>query len=135
LSGNNEVPYYNQIALGYRGDLVRGYDPYVINGENFTLFKSGIKYAIVQPKSFNVPVGLPQSFTRIPYALYANLFFDTGYVRDKRFYQNNPLSNKWLYSYGAGLDFVTYYDLVLRGEFAITGNGKSGIFLHLTAPI
>jgi len=38
-------------------------------------------------------------------------------------------------SYGAGLDFVTYYDLVLRGEFAITGNGKSGIFLHLTAPI
>lgn len=135
LSGNNDVPFYNQIALGYRGDLVRGYDPYVINGENFVLFKSLIKYAIIQPKSFNIPVGLPQSFTRIPYALYANLFFDAGYVRDKRFYQNNPLSNKWLYSYGAGLDFVTYYDLVLRGEFAFTGNGKSGIFLHLTAPI
>lgn len=72
------MPFYNQIALGYRGDLVRGYDPYVINGENFALFKSLVKYAIIQPKSFNIPVGLPQSFTRIPYALYANLFLMQG---------------------------------------------------------
>ena len=41
--------YYNQIALGYRGDLVRGYDPYVINGENFTLLKVELNMLTVQP--------------------------------------------------------------------------------------
>ena len=135
VSGLNDVPFYNQIALGYRGDLLRGYDPYVINGENFVLFKSGIKYTIIKPDAIKLPVDLPNSFTRIPYAMYLNLFFDSGYVRDRRFGALNPLANQWLYSYGAGLDVVTYYDLVIRGEFAITKKGNSGIFLHLTAPI
>lgn len=135
LSGENDVPFYNQQALGYEGDVIRGYDKYVINGENFALFKTGLKYNIIKPGAYNLPVGLPESFTKIPYALYANLFFDAGYVRDKRFYAGNPLSNTWQYSFGAGLDFVTYYDLVLRGEFAVNKLGNTGIFFHLTAPI
>ena len=135
LSGQNDVPFYNQQALGLEGDVIRGYDKYVINGENFALFKTGLKYNIIKPGVFKMPVGLPESFTRIPFALYANLFFDAGYVKDKRFYYGNPLSNTWQYSFGAGLDFVTYYDLVLRGEFAVNKLGNTGIFFHLTAPI
>lgn len=135
ISGQNDVPFYNQQALGFEGDVIRGYDKYVINGENFALFKTGLKYNIIKPASYTVPIGLSESFTKIPYALYANLFFDAGYVKDKRFYQGNPLSNTWQYSFGAGLDFVTYYDLVIRGEFAVNKLGEKGIFLHLTAPI
>ncbi|MBS1764590.1 MAG: hypothetical protein JSS90_06455 [Bacteroidetes bacterium] len=135
LSGINDVPFYNQQALGYEGDVIRGYDRYVINGENFALFKTGIKYNIIKPRAIHLPVGLPESFTKIPYSLYANLFFDAGYVRDKRFYYGNPLSNSWQYSFGAGLDFVTYYDMVIRAEFAVNKLGNTGFYFHLTAPI
>ena len=45
-------------------------------------------------------------------------FADMGYVNDKRYATANPLANNWLHSYGAGLDFVTYYDKVLRLEYS-----------------
>lgn len=52
--------------------------------------------------------------------------------------QNDPtsvLQNSLLYGTGVGIDFVTYYDKVLRVEYGINGLGESGLFLHLVAPI
>ncbi len=135
LSGQNDVPFYNQQALGYGGDLLRGYEYYVINGENFALLKTNIKLTLVRPGTIQVPINITKRFTKVPYALYLNAFGDAGYVRDRRFSKNNPLSNSWQYSYGAGLDYVTYYDIVLRVDFAINKFGESGFFIHLTAPI
>ncbi len=135
VSGQNDVPYYNQLALGYGGDLLRGYEYYVINGENFALFKTNLKFTLVKPGNIELPVNLTRRFTKIPYALYINAFSDAGYVRNKRFSQNNPLSNSWQYSYGVGLDYVTYYDIVLRLDLAVNKFGESGFFIHLTAPI
>lgn len=134
-SDSNPVPYFYQNALGYSGDLLRGYEYYVINGENYALFKSGLKFTVIKPKSIFLKAVPLQKFNRIPYALYTNLFVDAGYVNDKRFASTNPLSNQWLYSFGAGLDFVTYYDLVIRIDYAFTKQKEHGLFLHLTAPI
>ena len=36
------------------------------------------------------------------------------------FTDDNPYNNKMLYSWGLGIDFVTYYDMVLRFEYAFT---------------
>lgn len=135
LSDNKPVPYFYQNALGYGGDLLRGYEYYVINGENYALFKSGIKFTIIKPKIFNIEKIPLQKFNKIPYSLYVNLFSDAGYVKDKRFPSTNPLANQWLHSYGLGLDFVTYYDLVIRIDYSFNKLKEHGIFLHLTAPI
>jgi outer membrane protein assembly factor BamA len=134
-SGNSDIPFYNQMALGYRNDIIRGYENYVITGENYCLFKTGIKYTLIKPADVNIPVRVGKRFSRIPYSLYVNIFADAGYVRNKRFYANNLLSNSWQYSSGIGFDFVTYYDIVLRTDFAINKFGNSGFFIHLTAPI
>jgi hypothetical protein len=49
--------------------------------------------------------------------------------------QDNPLVNASLFGYGAGIDFVTYYDVVISLNFAMNMKGEPGLFLHFIAPI
>ena len=37
--------------------------------------------------------------------------------------------------YGVGLDFVTYYDKVIRVEFSTNKLNEFGFFLHFVQPI
>jgi hypothetical protein len=66
------------------------------------------------------------------------VFFDAGYVNDKfqqyRVY-NNTLVDKMMYSTGAGIDFITYYDKVLRFDYSFNGVGDRGLFIHWKAAI
>jgi len=39
------------------------------------------------------------------------------------------------YSWGFGIDFVTYYDMVLRFEYAFTSNHTNGFFIAFGMPI
>ena len=59
---------------------------------------------------------------------------DCGYVVNK-FTVNNPYDNKMLYSWGLGIDFVSYYDLILRFEYAFTSIGTNGFFIAFGMPI
>ena len=74
-------------------------------------------------------------FSTVPYAFYLNAYFDEAYVHDDQFKQLNFLSNAWESGYGAGIDFVTYYDMVFRFEYSFNKLGESGFFIHFTAPI
>ncbi len=133
LSTNDQPPYYVQRALGY-GDYVRGYEYYVIDGQSFALLKTNIHYQLVRPNvhKFN---GLGnEKFNTLPYAFYLSLFADAAYVSDKFYYQLNPLTNSWLIGGGVGLDFVTYYDIVLRFEYSVNRMGETGFYVHLSAP-
>ena len=78
-----------------------------------------------------------QKFSRAPYALYLNLFCDMGYVYydGKPDSGSNDLRNSLLVGYGTGLDFTTYYDIVIRLEASMNIKGKPGIYLHFMAPI
>ena len=75
---------------------------------------------------------------------YANLFVDMGYVYA---YQQiaygfndtslpfNSLQNTFMMGYGLGLDFTTYYDVVIRVEGSMNLLGKPGVYIHFIAPI
>jgi hypothetical protein len=63
------------------------------------------------------------------------VFYDAAYVRDRQFGDTSPLSNRYLHGMGAGIDYVTYYDLVFRVEYSWNREGEHGLFLHFTAPI
>ena len=39
---------------------------------------------------------------------------------------NNFLVNKLMYSFGVGIDFVTYYDKILRFDYSLNALGESG---------
>ncbi len=69
-------------------------------------------------------------FDKIHYALYTNIFFDMGYVRNKINYEYNSLINKLLFGTGTGLDLGTHYDLVLRLEYTVNRLGKTGFYIH-----
>lgn len=76
-----------------------------------------------------------KKFSTMHYALYSNVFFDCGYVKDIYFKRNNQLNNTFTYGMGIGLNFVTYYDKVLRVEYSITKQKEHGLFIHFIAPI
>ncbi|HOS47496.1 MAG TPA: POTRA domain-containing protein [Bacteroidia bacterium] len=127
----DDAPYSNQRALGYGNDYIRGYDYYVMNGQNFALFRSNFKYTLMPTKVYKAPIIRSDKFRLIPVSMYLNAFFDAGYVSDRQYAEFNPLNNSWQYSYGIGYDYVTYYDLVFRFEFAINRLNESGLFFHI----
>ncbi len=69
--------------------------------------------------------------------MYVSLFCDVGYVRESErlaLEQRNNLSNSILIGRGLSLDFITYYDKILRIEFSVNKLGEKGIFLHFSNP-
>lgn len=128
-------PYYLQQGLGFRGDLVRGYENFVIDGQHFGVLKSNFKFALLPSRVGRIGFIPSEKFSLIHYALYVNFFTDLGYVHDSYFYKGNPYSNNFLAGSGIGLDLVTYYDKVFRTEFAVTRHGDVGVHFHLIAPI
>lgn len=128
-------PYYHQRALGF-STYVRGYEYYVIDGQSYVLFKSSLKYQLMKPRTYNVKFLPVEKFNMFHVAIYGGIFCDGGYVQNRSTQpvHANTLADQWLYSFGAGLDFVTYYDLVFRFECAVNHLGESGYFLHMGAP-
>lgn len=135
LSGQSEAPYFNQRGFGFNNDFVRGYEYYVVPGQNFVLTRNSFKFALIPTQVVTLPFSKLEKFRTIPFAFYLNANFDAGYVRDRQFEETNPLANKWQYGYGLGIDYVTYYNLVFRLEYSINKFGEKGFYLHFTAPI
>ena len=133
-SGDNH-PYYYQVNMTYKKDFIRGYDLYTLKGDQMYYFRSNIKYELVKPNIKKAKEGKEKNkFKNIQYAFYLNAFADCGYVVND-YTENNPYNNKMLYSWGLGLDFVTYYDMVLRFEYAFTSIGTNGFFFGFGMPI
>jgi len=77
-------------------------------------------------------------FNKIPVSVYLNAYTDLAYTVDNSDVStlyNNTFVNTFLFSYGVGIDFVTYYDKVIRVDFSVNKYGEYGVFLHLKAPI
>ncbi len=132
---NDKVPFYIARGLGFNNDFVRGYEPYMISGSNFIVFKSNIKWQLYNPRVYKLKFLPFEKFNTFNHAFYLNLFVDAGYIKDKVYVSSNQLGNQLLLGYGIGLDFVTYYDKVLRMEFSTNKKGQSGIYLSFIAPI
>jgi len=126
--------YYFNRALGF-SDLVRGYEYYVIDGQNYFLAKANLRYQLIKPNVFHAPINAFKKFRSFSYALYVGPFIDAGYVQDNYFAKLNPLSNQLLIGGGFGIDVVTYYDYVFRMEFSVNKLNQPGIYLHFNAPL
>ncbi len=133
-AGTN-VPYYLSKGLGYGKNFLRGYEYYVIDGQDYVLLKSNIKFELMPKKVAHLGFIPLNKFSTIPYAFYLNLYADGGYVNDDLYAVKNLLNNSWQYGYGGGIDFVTYYDMVFRFEYSINKLGETGFFVHFTSPI
>jgi len=134
VSTSAHQPYFIERGLGFGNDFVRSYEYYVIDGQNFVLLKSNIKFEVIPTRIKKINFIPTKKFSTLFYALYLNVLADIAYV-DNKGIGNNTLPNSTLFGTGIGLDFVTYYDKVLRVEYSINKMGECGFFLHFVAPI
>lgn len=125
-----QQPYYNSRALGYEEDFVRGYEYYVIDGQDFAMARAFGRYAFVN-RDFDMDKMMPISaFKSLPFRLYAKLYTDHGYVHAPYHSEGNDLTNTYLRSIGTGLDFVFYHDYVMRLEYSLNHRLQHGFYIH-----
>jgi outer membrane protein assembly factor BamA len=125
-------PYFHQRALGF-SNYIRGYEYYVIDGQSYALSKVSLRYQVLKPTVYRVPWLPVEKFNTFHVAIYTGIYADAGYVRDNAsaVSDHNYLANTLLYGYGAGIDFVTYYDVIIRVEYSFNRQGENGFFLHM----
>ncbi len=127
------MPYALGRGLGYN-EFLSSYENYVIDGTDYFITKYNLKFQVVRPTTWTVPFVKMEQFNKVHYALYFNIFADAGYVNNIFPDPTNTMVNDWQFSTGIGLDFVTYYDQVLRIDYAINKYGEHGLFFHIETP-
>ena len=130
-SPNKDLPYIYSNALGYR-DLVRGYEHYVVNGSGYFVLNNEVRRKIADWK-IRMPYYIPSQFNPAPLKIYLKAYYDVGYVNSPPNTNMNVLPNHTLQGYGAGLDFISFYDSILRIEYSFNNLGQNELFLHYLA--
>lgn len=123
-------PFYNQQLFGYGDMFLRGLEYYVVDGV------AGAVGRVTERKQFLSVTFKPKlkkkELAPIPFKFYAKVFADAGYG-----YNPNPgtsiLNNKFLHTWGVGLDVVSLYDAVFKFEYSYNQLGQSGLFFHVQA--
>lgn len=131
LSTPNTQPYSETKGLGFGNDIIRGYELYVIHGQNYIVNKTSLKKVLLagSTEMKNFPL---EQFKHFPYAFYLKSYFDIGYSSNTQDYEGNQLlADKLLFGGGLGLDIVTMYDLVVRLEYSWNSIGENGFFFHI----
>ena len=118
ISFPEKQAFYNTRGLGYFQELVRGYELYVVDGNSFFLARNNLKYQLINTNIHFKFLKIKQ-FNTVPIGIYPNVFFDYGYVQSFNVSENkSKLANRSIYGGGFGLDFVTYYNMVIRFNYA-----------------
>lgn len=136
-SSSEDIPYYFKKNLTSGSDFIRGYDYYALRGDEMYYFRNNFKYELIKPnvKKPRKEKYKESKFRNVPYAFYLNAFADAALMVDEMDQGANPYNNEFIYSWGLGVDFISYYDLVLRFEYAFTSVGKHGFYFGFGMPI
>jgi hypothetical protein len=120
-------PYFSNGLMGATDFYMRGLEYYVIEGVAGGVGRATIKNEIV---SFNIknPVS-SKTHDKIPFRVFLKAYGDLGYSYTPN-YGISRLNNKLLRTWGAGIDIVTFYDVVLRFEYSFNQLGDQGMFFH-----
>ncbi len=128
VSFPDKQPFFNQRGLGFDLDYLRGYEFYVIDGQNFGMFRTAFKYKLFHTK-FRNPLLKAKQFNTIPLTVFLKTYGELGYVKDDYYKDTNPLSNQLLKSAGFGIDILTFYDLVASLEYTRNGLNDWGFYV------
>jgi len=132
-SFRKDVPYFHQKGLGYN-EYMSGYESYLIDGTDYAIGKQILQYMVIKQHNVKIPFINFEQFTKLHYSMFIKVFADQGYVFNSNPVPDNTMANQFLYSFGVGLDFVTYYDQVLRLEYSLTKFGVGGFRVDIATP-
>ena len=126
---NNDIPFHMMEAIGYKPNIVPGYEHNMIKGSSLGYIKTSYKFELIRPRIFQIKWLPFKKFNKIHYAVYINAFANAGYTtakNDDAIY-NNTMSDTLLGAGGIGVDFVTYYDRVF--SIFVTRNIQKGTYV------
>lgn len=137
ITHGENLPYTMLRAIGYQNNI-RGFEPFVADGFRVAKGSTALKYEIMN-QSFRLPFKKKNPFSILPVHVLVGIFGDAGYAQNSSnldyYYLSNSYSNKLLSGFGLGLDFITFYERVMRIEYSINNFGFSGIYFNFAAPI
>jgi len=133
ITSSRKSAYFSHRTFGF-DDYVRGYEYYVIDGENYYLSKTAIKYCFISKKNLDIPYIKTKQFNKSHFSIYGSFFSDLGYAKNQSSFTENSLANSVLWGKGISLEYITYYDKMLRIEYSINKLGEKGLFLHFSSP-
>lgn len=121
--------YFLVSGLGYGGNLVRGYELYVVDGQYYGLNRNTLKWRAFT-RSFDISWLLKKKqFSTLPIQVYPNIYSDYAYVKNfNPEWSKSGLSNKHLWGGGVGLDIVTFYNVNIRAYYSINQMGEKNVF-------
>lgn len=127
---DNRYAYPFQQALGYRQQMVRGYERYVIDGSAYALLKAEARYNILNNRYINTNFLPLQGYKKTNITCLLTAFTDAGFVQNKYANSDNSLAQTLLISAGAGINWVFYFDKVIRFEYSVNRLKQGGFYLH-----
>jgi hypothetical protein len=124
-----EQPMYNLFGFGFGDMYIRGLEYYVIDCLSGAMLKTTLRRELA---NLNIPTPFKASekYSRIPFKIVAKIYYDMG-ASHYPFLNASYLNNRLLYSYGLGLDIISYYDFVAQLDFSANQLGEKGLFLHV----
>ncbi|MCC5945301.1 MAG: BamA/TamA family outer membrane protein [Bernardetiaceae bacterium] len=133
MSFAEEQPYFNLQGIGYGRDVIRGFELNVIESQHHFISKNTLAFkAIDTDVQLKSPWGvIPKQFTKMPIAVFPKVYLDMGYAQNNNSLVDNRLANTWLVGVGAGVDIVTYYDVVIRLEYTANNHGMHGFYFDM----
>ncbi len=135
FSVSNKQAYILEHAIGYGSAMLRGYEYTVADGQSYFTSNNTLKFCLLKEKVYTMGwLNWLPKFNKIPIAIYVNAHFDMGYAYNKWYRASNLLSNQLLFAYGAGIDIVTYYDMVIGVDFARNKQGRNGYYFSIKVP-
>jgi len=119
--------FYHTSSLG-GSDFIRGYEYYVLNGQDYAYAKTSLRYMLINKV---IPTSKLYGNKNIPFRLFLALNNDVGMIAERHFTAQNPLSEKGLWGRGVGLDLVFFESRAIQFEYSMNHFGEKGLFLHL----
>lgn len=126
----NKVAFANNTGLGYGNDVVRGYELYVVDGTDFILAKSSLRFKLYETnKNWGKYMFLTQ-FKRMNFRVFFRANLDLGYVNEPTYIDTNTLNNRSLIGYGPAIDILLYHTYIMSFEYSFNHLGEGGLFLQ-----
>jgi hypothetical protein len=122
--------YYNGLGMMGGSDLyMRGLENYVIEGVAGGVLRAT---ALKEALAFTIrnPIKKMKSHDKFPFRFMVKAFGDLGYAYKRPTLGTTFFNNKPLYTFGAGIDVISIYDIVFKAEYSFNQRGESGFFFH-----
>jgi len=115
-------------------DKIRGYEKYLIHGYSYLIKKNSLKKNILSTSFNRDNEKIIKRVKNIPLDIYLKIFFDSGIIwKYNKQPINSYLNNKYLYSFGVGIDLVTLKNISLSTELSRNSLNENNLSFKLGA--